>query len=191
MARVEFECRNCKRIVSAEQYKTDAFCLTCGTRLNLKPQPKHWLFQFNPSLYRWFDRIKETQEPEQWLISQNAKLIQKGDSLAIWSSGQKAGVYALGQIITRPAKNPLNLNQQKYFLHASDVGRFQEKHSAYVRYSCIFVDRPLLQEDCNKDKTLMNLQVLIYPQGTNFRLRIEQWDRILELLGETEKASRI
>jgi DNA-directed RNA polymerase subunit RPC12/RpoP len=106
----EFECRKCAKTVSAEQHKISPFCPTCGTLLNVKPQPKHWLFQFNPSVYKWFDRIKDTKEPEQWLISQHVQLIHKDDLVAIWGSGQKAGIYALGKIITNPKKNPLNLN---------------------------------------------------------------------------------
>jgi len=167
--------------VSVEQYKNSHFCKDCETLLNLKPQPRYWLFQFNPSIYKWFDRIKETQEPEQWLVSQHFRLIREGDLVAVWGSGQKAGVYALGQIITIQGKKPLNPNQEKYYLSKSDVGKFQEKHSAYVKYFRICLDKPLLQEECNRDNILLDMQVFMNPQGTNFRLTIEQWDRIRDL----------
>jgi len=87
----------------------------------------------------------------------------------------------LGQISTIQAKKPLNPNQEKYYLSKSDVGKFQEKHSAYVKYFRICLDKPLLQEECNRDNILLDMQVFMNPQGTNFRLTIEQWDRIRDL----------
>ena len=103
---IEFECRKCKKTVSSEKYKTSHLCPDCGTFLQPRPQPKHWLFQFNSTTYRWLDRIKETSEPEQWLASQHSKRIRKGDMVAIWGSGLKSGVYAIGQVVTNPAKKP-------------------------------------------------------------------------------------
>ena len=153
----------------------------CGTQLDPKPQPKHWLFQFNPKIYNWLDRINQTQEPEQWLISQSSKLIHKEDLVAIWSSGQNSGIYALGKIITNPAKNPLNTDQVKYLSKPSFADKFQEKPSAFVEYFKVFVDKPILQEVCNHDSKLLDLQVLINPQRTNFPLTSEQWERIQEL----------
>jgi len=55
------------------------------------------VFQFNPAIYRWFDRIKENKETEQWLTSQYAKDVHEGDKVAIWASGENAGVYAIGE----------------------------------------------------------------------------------------------
>ena len=88
MAKVDYVCRKCGKVVTAEQYKLSRFCpdVNRETLLLEKPQPKHWLFQFNPSTYKWLDRIKETREPEQWLVSQHAKLIQREDLVAIWGS---------------------------------------------------------------------------------------------------------
>ena len=182
MVKVEFECRKCKKIASLEQYKNRRFCLKCGTLLNIRLLPKHWLFQFNPSMYKWFERIKESRAPEQWLVCQYSKLIRKNDLVAIWSSGQKAGVYALGQIMTNPAKSPLNPDQKNFFVNINGISKFQEKFSAYVEYSEVFLEKPLLQEKCRQDKVLLDMQVFMTPRGTNFRLTSEQWNRIEELM---------
>jgi hypothetical protein len=183
LEKLEFECRKCGKVVTAEQYKLSPFCPSpgCGTLLHVRPRPKHWLFQFNPSVYKWFDRIKDTQEPEQWLISQHVRLIHKGDLVAIWGSGQKAGIYALGQVITNPAKNPLNPNQEKYFLDRDSISKFQAHYSAFVEYSKVCLEKPVLQEECSRDNVLLNMQILMKQQGTNFRLTFEQWTRISEL----------
>ncbi|MGA2308277.1 MAG: hypothetical protein ABSG57_01855 [Candidatus Bathyarchaeia archaeon] len=62
------------------------------------------MFQFNPTIYRWFDWIKENRETEQWLTSQHAREIHRKDVAAIWASGYRAGFYAVGEIETNPSK---------------------------------------------------------------------------------------
>lgn len=182
MVKREFECRNCGNREYDEQDRKVVFCTKCGTKLGIRPPPKHWLFQFNPSIYRWFDRIKETREPEQWLINQYIKLILKDDLIAVWCSGKQAGIYALGQVISIPARSFLNPNQEKYFLNKSDIVKFQEHLSAYVEYDEVYLENPLLQEQCREDNVLSEMQVFVKPQGTNFRLTPEQWRRIAELI---------
>jgi DNA-directed RNA polymerase subunit RPC12/RpoP len=180
----EFICRRCGKTFSAIDYNSSRFCTNCGTFLQLRPQPKHWLFQFNPAIYRWLDRIKETQEPEQWLVSQHANHIREGDMAAIWASGEKAGVYAIGQIITNPRQKALDPQQEKYWLKKDDIRKFQEKPSVIIKYLKITCSKPLLQQQCRSDETLSTMQVFMNPQGTNFPLTKAQWHRLLELIAQ-------
>lgn len=184
----EFVCRRCGKVVSFEIYKLSQYCPNpnCGTLLQLRPRPKHWLFQFNPATYRWLDRVGETKEPEQWLTSQHFKHIHEGDLVAIWASGEKGGIYAIGHIMTKPAKKPLNAEQEKYFIEKDYIGKFQEKPSVNVGYSKVALDKPLLQDECNRDATLSGMQIFKNPHGTNFRLTTDEWTRILELMEQTK-----
>ena len=153
----EFECRGCRRVVPLEQHKQSRFCPNCGTLLRLRRQPKQWLFQFNPALYRWFDRIKESKETEQWLVSQYAKEIHNGDKVAVWASGENAGVYAVGEIITEPRKRLLAAEQEKYWVNQEDLLKFEEKYSVTLKYTRVIIDRPLLEDACNKDPILSGM----------------------------------
>ncbi|MEM2099194.1 MAG: EVE domain-containing protein [Candidatus Bathyarchaeia archaeon] len=148
------------------------------------PPPKCWLFQFNPALYRWFDRISETQEPEQWLTTHYASSISKGDRVAIWAAGEKAGVYALGQTITYPTITALNPEQEKYWVDKSGISKFKEKPSVTVKYLKLMCDRPITQQQCRDDSVLSTLQVFSNPQGTNFLMTRLQWQRLLELIAQ-------
>ena len=178
----EFECRKCGKVVSFEQYKLDRFCPDCGTFLRPRRQPKSWVFQFNPAIYGWFDWIKENRGTEQWLTSQHARDIRNGDKVAVWASGDKAGVYATGEIVANPSKRPLNPEQEKYWTRKADVYKFQEKNSVTIKYLKVIIDRPLLEDKCRKDPILSAMEILKHPQGTNFQLSKEQWNRILELM---------
>jgi len=100
--------------------------------------------------------------------------------VAIWASGEKAGVYSLGEIITNPRQKSLNSEQEKYWSKKADIYKFQEKDSVIIKYLKVVIDRPLLEDECEKDPILSTLQVLKNPQGTNFLLSKKQWNRILE-----------
>jgi hypothetical protein len=187
LTKVDYVCRKCGKMLTVEGHKSILFCPNenCGTLLNEKPQPKHWLFQFNPSTYKWLNRIKETKEPEQWLVTHHANLIHKGDLVAVWGSSENGGIYGLGKIITDTMKDHLNINQLRYFVRIDDTAKFEEKYSAYVEYFKVSGEKPLLEQKlCDEDKILCNLPVFKNPQGTNFSISPEQWNRIFEL---TEK----
>ena len=180
----KFECQKCEKPVELGKYVGLPLCPKCGTYLVRKPVPKHWIFQFNPTTYRWFDRIRETNEPEQWLTSQNAKLIRKDDLVAVWGAGKKSGIYAIGQVTTNPRIAPLNPKQEIYFLDKNGTEKYLEKPSVMVEYSKIALTKPILAEDCNDDPVLSDMQIFMNPEGTNFRLGNEQWLRIFSLLKE-------
>lgn len=127
---------------------------------------------------------KRNRETEQWLTSHHARDIREGDKIAIWASGSKAGVYAIGEIVANPRKRPLSPEQEKYWTKKTDVYKFREKNSAIIKYLKVFIDRPLPEDKCRRDLILSDMEILKQPQGTNFPLTKEQWNRILELLDE-------
>lgn len=182
MLNAQCECRKCGKVVSYKQYKSDRFCPDCGTLLPAPRQPKCWVFQFNPAIYRWFDRKKENGESEQWLTSQHARAIHKRDKVAIWSSGDQAGIYALGEVESDPSKRPLSPEQEKYYIEKADVHKFLEKKSVTISYLKVIIDRPLLEDTCRRDSVLSTMEIFKHPQGTNFPLTREQWNRISELI---------
>jgi len=184
MLEAEFACRKCGKVVSFKQYAVDRFCPSCGTLLRLRLHPKPWVFQFNPAVYRWFDRIKENRETEQWLTSRYVKDIREGDKVAIWASGEKAGIYAIGEIVTNPRKSSLNPEQEKYWTNINDISKFREEYSVVIKYLKVIIDRPLLEDECRKDPILSDMAVLKQPQGTNFILTKKEWNKIIELIDQ-------
>ncbi len=145
--------------------------------------PKFWLFQFNPSVYRWFDWMKENKETEQWLVSRYGNVVFKGDKVAIWATGSKAGIYAIGEVVENPSEKPLDREQEKYLTKALYFDKFLREKSIVVKYSKVKMDEPVLEKDCKRDPTLSTLENLRQPRGTNFSITKEQWDRITELFG--------
>lgn len=153
---LEYFCRKCGEVASKEEYKLNPFCPNqiCLTKLNQRPLPKYWIFQFNPKIYRWFDRINFTTEPEQWLTSQHAKFIHKADLVAIWASGKESGFYALGKILANPSKNPLKADQYEYWTDKSTIYKFPENNSVIIEYLKINLKKPILEDTCHNDPVL-------------------------------------
>ena len=151
--------------------------------LHLYPPSKHWIFQFNPEIYNWFNWIKENKNSEQWLVSRFAKLICIGDKAAIWACGKEGGIYALGEIITYPLKKPLNPEQAKHYLVKDDIDKFRKKPSVSIKYFKVLVERPLSIDKCKKDNVLSSLEPLNnFANATNFKLTKTQWDKIAEIV---------
>ena len=61
----------------------------------------YWLFQGNPKYYRIIDGIRDFEQMP-WLATRYAKDMVTGDGVMIWKSGDKAGIYAIAEIIEPP-----------------------------------------------------------------------------------------
>lgn len=64
-----------------------------------------WIFQGNPDKYRLENALQNEKE-EWWNLNQHAKSVRTGDRALIWISGEKAGIYAIGSVLTDPEVRP-------------------------------------------------------------------------------------
>jgi hypothetical protein len=125
--------------------------------------------------------MKENKETEQWLVSRYAKVVFRGDNVAIWATGSRAGIYAIGEVFENPSERTLNPEQEKYWTKRTNTDKFLRGNSVTVKYLRVEIDKPILEEGCRKDPVLSTMENLKQPQGTNFSLTKEQWNRIVEL----------
>jgi len=135
-----------------------------GTVLGL---PRTWIFQANPNKYR----IKESlriEDGELWCLRQHAKKINVHDRVLLWISGTKAGIYAVGTVMTAPIAMPDS---------PAGLGYWNEKHQGehpyprvWVRYDRVMLDHPLLRDFLKLDPELRNMAILRSPRGTNFKV---------------------
>jgi hypothetical protein len=59
-----------------------------------------WIFQANPERYRILESLS-AQHVELWNLRQHAHDVHAGDRVLIWLSGQDAGIYAIGTVLSR------------------------------------------------------------------------------------------
>jgi hypothetical protein len=143
---------------------------------------RHWLFQANPARYRIHDSLVHEAE-EWWNLNQHASDVQVGDLVAIWVSGNDAGVYAVGTVVKGPRFTSDSIQGQGYWENAND-GTLP-KPRVLVRYDRVFVDRPLLKVLLEADPKLWDLPVIRSPRGTNFALSKVEWQALIEWLDES------
>lgn len=148
-----------------------------GNRVDVR----HWVFQANPARYRIHDSLRREAE-EWWNLLQHAADVQVGDLIAIWLSGDEAGIYALGTVVDGPITMPDSVRGQGYWENPKDG--IAPKPRVRVRYDRVLLDRPLRKAFLEADPSLWDLRVIRAPRGTNFAMSEEEWQALQIWLDE-------
>ena len=137
----------------------------------------YWAFFANPRVYRINEAIHDLFD-DSWVT--RGKSLSKGDRFIVWkgsSDGKPAGIVTLGLVTSSPAvasdvKNP-------YW-----VGLGPAAHSELrVRVQYITAPELPLLTGGKDDSLLKELPVARARGGTVFRLRQDQWERIVDAAG--------
>jgi hypothetical protein len=137
----------------------------------------YWLFQANPQYSRVIDGIRELDQMH-WLITRYAREIAIDDGVLLWVAGKSAGIYAIAQVLqpTHFVDRPPDLAY--WLMPIRAIGRFY----APIQFTRKLLDQPLLKVDLRHDPVLCNLAVIRAPHNTNFRVTLQEWQRVQELL---------
>lgn len=137
----------------------------------------YWLFQANPKYSRIFDALRELEQIY-WLVTRYSREMAPEDGVLIWVAGKQAGVYAIAQIIAPPhfVDTPPDIDYWLMPLRAR--GRIY----APIQFIQKFVEAPVLKTEVRHDRILRRLQVLHAPHNTNFRVTLEEWQRLKQLI---------
>ncbi|MEH2356520.1 EVE domain-containing protein [Nostoc sp.] len=138
----------------------------------------YWLFQGNPKYYRIIDGIRDFEQMP-WLTTRYAKDIVPGDGVLIWKSGDKAGIYAIAEII-ESSKNIENPTDIGYWI---DTSRAINRIYSKIRFTSKLRELPLLREHLKLDPVLKTLMVIRQPNATNYKVTQQEWQRVHELRG--------
>ncbi len=138
----------------------------------------YWLFQGNPKYYRLMDAIRDFEQMP-WLVTRYAKDMQPGDGVLIWKAGEKAGIYAIAEIIEPPKL----LEKQPDIGYWIDKSRL-DKPQAKIRFTSKLLEKPLLRDELKQDSILKNLMVIRQPNCTNYKIVPDEWRRVHELKTE-------
>ncbi|CAD5984428.1 MULTISPECIES: EVE domain-containing protein [Planktothrix] len=136
----------------------------------------YWLFQGNPKYYRVLDAIQDLEQIP-WLVTRSAKEMSIGDKVMLWVSGQKAGIYAIAEIVELP-KLLKEIPDKKYWI---DQTRLGSKPQAMLKFTQKWLQKPLLRDELKKDPILKDLLVIRAPSATNFKVTLQEWERVKSL----------
>jgi predicted RNA-binding protein with PUA-like domain len=136
----------------------------------------YWLFQSNPKYYRILDAIRDLEEMP-WLVTRYGKQIAVGDGVLVWMSGEQAGIYAIAEIVS-PPQVLTELPDLDYWL---DSDRTKDKSFVTIRFLRKLLGQPLRRTELKQDRILANLLVIRAPNSTNFKVTLEEWERVRQL----------
>jgi predicted RNA-binding protein with PUA-like domain len=136
----------------------------------------YWLFQANPNHFA-VNRYLSEQADIRWLANQGRRRISVGDPVFIWQSGVDGGVIALAVVIEGPALHTPSDTERGYWTAAdlSEAPRYQVR----LKLRCEFDSRRRISRQSLMDDPICDtLPVFKFGSKTNYRLRIEQFERL-------------
>ena len=150
-----------------------------------------WIFQANP---RHFNILKALKNPkykwDNWKVTRYRNKIKKDDLAIIWISGNEAGIYAKGDIISDPHFTDKwnRIGDDDGYVMNNEEGEKELEEAknkdilkVTIQYSKIF-HQPLLKEGLQNIVGLKNLSIITMPRGTNFKVTIDEWRIISNLI---------
>jgi N4-bis(aminopropyl)spermidine synthase len=152
---------------------------------NMMSQQNTWIFQANPAMYNISTSLK-VETRELWSCNQHVAKIKRGDRMLVWISGARAGIYAVGKVISDPVNRPDSTIGLSYW--ANILNGLENRSRVLVEYERIFLERPLLRKYLQWDPELWGLSVIKQPRGTNFTVTEAEWQAI-EIWLEKSQAS--
>lgn len=143
--------------------------------LNMANQPNTWIFQASPKRYDITTSLL-VETCELWNCNQHVTKIKNGDRVIIWISGSKAGIYAVGKVISDPMLRPDSTVGIGYWANILDG--MESKPRVLVEYEHTLLERPILRKFLQWDPELWGLSVFKQPRGTNFTVTEDEWRAI-------------
>lgn len=109
--------------------------------------------------------------------------MRPGDPVVFWQSGEKAGIYALGVLISSVHERPTPAWQVEAGITAETGQAVDFRYTRILR-------RPVPRTELERHSVLRGLSVIQAPQGTNFRVTSEQWQALQLLLEDPANSAR-
>jgi MoxR-like ATPase/predicted RNA-binding protein with PUA-like domain len=136
-----------------------------------------WLFQANPSIYDIDLALSELDELP-WTLRQYKADVKKGDKVYIWRSGPDAGVVGTATVTTDPEVLPGDA-ADPYALKPESLSKPEPRVMLQIG---AVLPEVLRRSDLLEHAVLKDLDVIRFPNATNFRISPEQDDALQALV---------
>lgn len=146
-----------------------------------KTKENYWVFQGNPDKYDFEAAFKE-DDIDAWTVTSHKASIKEGDKVIIWITGDKAGCYALADVVSEP------MDRESFA--DSDLWKEEDTSElkAAINITHNLASNPILKDEIDKIKDLDNLKV--GSQGTNFSATKQEYETLLELAVKRNEEKR-
>jgi predicted Mrr-cat superfamily restriction endonuclease/DNA polymerase III delta prime subunit len=129
-----------------------------------------WIFQANPASYpEVFDDLKSNRG-DQWSANQGYRKMLVGDRVYFYICGEKAGIYAIGKIISEPKVRSADDPDIRFGNRSVEVT--VEK----------YLQKPILKESLEANSILKSLGVFTFRNASNFLMKPNEVSELQKLL---------
>jgi len=148
----------------------------------------YWILQSNPAKFRILDWLRNySDQIDSWHIGQFKKgEVKPGDIAFIWKAKGNSnvrGIYAKAMVTPTPEKFPLWDIAKSYWIDKAERERMAKLKLIAIKYTALYLDKPLLSDDIEKIPELKGLTILrAHRQGIH-KVRPEQGRIIESMMG--------
>lgn len=146
-------------------------------KVNLNNE-NHWIFQGNPKIYD-ITRALKNGHLKSWKVAAHKDSIKPGDKIILWQTGEKAGCYALANVISEVGRVPEEPLELQYYLSPSTDDGDNNSERVKIEIKRNLADSPVLWSDIKDSPEFENFKA--GNQGTNFSATEEEYRAILEM----------
>jgi len=130
----------------------------------------NWLFQGNPKRYPVLDHLLDGDTDVEWSVSRYLNDLFVGDNAALWVSGSRAGVYAIGNV----SDDPETGHADDEWIDRADRGK--EGWFCPLHWTDVRVDYPILRSDLLEAGGFEHANIIRQPfAGNPFKLTDDEW----------------
>jgi 5-methylcytosine-specific restriction endonuclease McrBC GTP-binding regulatory subunit McrB len=137
----------------------------------------YWIFQGNPKIYDVVGALK-ANALKTWSVKSHKSEIKQGDKIILWLTGQKAGCYALCEVVSNIHPSIEDENEVRFY---TDRTAYVKHDEVDIKIEYNLAENPVLWDIISSMEEFKKFNA--GSQGTNFSADKAQYDTILELIG--------
>ena len=138
-----------------------------------------WMFQSNPRFYRFLEALQNLDRM-QFLVSRYRGRIRVGDTVLLWMSGRHAGIYARAQVVEGVAERKDDGGDASFWVDPNVASTVKPRVVLSIERR--YLANPVLKGTIAATEGLDELLILRQPNGTNYPVTSEEWERLRYLL---------
>ena len=146
-------------------------------------EPQVWIFQSNPKFYRFLVALQNLDRM-QFLTNRYKNRIKVGDIVLLWMSGNHAGIYAQARVVEGVAERKDDGDDASFWVDLNAAAA--AKPRVVLSIERRFLANPVLRGTIVATEGLDKLLILRQPNGTNYPVESDEWERLRHLLPSQE-----
>lgn len=147
-----------------------------------KEDVNYWIFQGSPKIYDIENALKNNHL-KSFKVSAHKAKIKPEDKIIFWQTGEKAGCYALAEVVSKVGKLAEEPEELQYYFSASENDG-DDNDRVRIEITRNLVNNPILWSKIKERPEFSNFKA--GNQGTNFSATQDEYNALLKMAKQPE-----